>query len=234
MHNIVLKAECVGKMEESYMETSSCQIWPNEHWSTLYQIMRSLILLQAAILPLTSISWHFLTYLGTISVSFLFPEGHYNLSHFFSICNILAYLPLSKEWPRLHSTTQNGLKGHFIMGKAICLSVKGQIVKRVTLNGVVFIPEHFICCMSHQRILRQGSEMRFQTQSVFFFPQVKWAEENLTLVLVKAADKEWIWVLNTRKWMFSWNKKWWFLTRGLSKWERSLRFISCSANLLWV
>jgi hypothetical protein len=97
------------------------------------------------------------------------------------------------------------LKRPFYYGKGNLFELKGQIVKRVTLNGVVFIPEHFICCMSHQRILRQGSEMRFQTQSAFLFcfvlvfSQVKWAEENLTLVLVKAADKEWIWVLNTRK-----------------------------------
>lgn len=99
------------------------------------------------------------------------------------------------------------------------------------------------CCL-HSRtfylmyVTSKNSETRVWNEipnpECFFFSQVKWAEENLTLVLVKAADKEWIWVLNTRKWMFSWNEKWWFLTRGLSKWERSLRFISCSANLLWV
>lgn len=86
------------------------------------------------------------------------------------------------------------------MVMVICLRVKGHVVKGVALNGIVFIPDHFICCMSHQRILRQGPEMRFQSQSGFcFLPQVKWAEENLTLVPVQAANKEWIWVLNTRK-----------------------------------
>lgn len=130
---------------------------------------------------------------------------------------------------------QNGLKWHCIMGKTICLRVKGQVVKETDPNSVVCIPVHFICCMSHHRMLRRGPEMRFQSQHLFFFFfSHQWADWNLTLVPTQAADKDWIGVLNTRKWMFSWFEKKGFLTKGLSKWERSLSLISSSANPLWV
>lgn len=99
----------------------------------------------------------------------------------------------------LKIVTQNSLKWHFIMGKTIPLRVMGLVVKEIALNGIVFIPVHFICYMSHHRILRQGHEMRFQTQHLSFSHQLKWADQNWTLVLVQAADKEWIGVLNTRK-----------------------------------
>lgn len=54
------------------------------------------------------------------------------------------------------------------MGKTICLRVKGKVVKETALNSVVCIPVHFICCMSHHGMLRQGPEMRFQSQHLFF------------------------------------------------------------------
>lgn len=95
--------------------------------------------------------------------------------------------------------TQNGLKYHCIMGKTICLRVKGKVVKETALNSVVCIPVHFICCMSHHGMLRQGPEMRFQSQHLFFFFSHQCTDRNLTLVPTQVADKEWIGVLNTRK-----------------------------------
>lgn len=92
----------------------------------------------------------------------------------------------------LNTVTQNGLKWHCIMGKTICLRVKGQVVKETALSSIVFIPAHFIRCMSHHEILRQGPEMRFQSQHLFFsfFFSHQWADRNLTLVPTQAADKK--------------------------------------------
>lgn len=61
--------------------------------------------------------------------------------------------------------TQNGLKWDFIIGKTICLRVKGQVVREIARNGIVFMLVHFICCMSHHRTLGQGPELRLQASA---------------------------------------------------------------------
>lgn len=93
-------------------------------------------------------------------------------------------------------------------------------------------PFHLLYVTSQNSGTRTWTET--PSQRLSFSYQVKRADQNLTLGFVQAADKEWIGVLNTGKWMFSQNAKRWFLTKDLRKWERSLSLISCSANPLWV
>lgn len=129
---------------------------------------------------------------------------------------------------------QNGLKYHCIMGKTICLRVKGKVVKETALNSVVSFQRISLVVCHIMECWDKGLRWDFKVSILFSFS------------LINAQIGIWLWLLHrrqTRSGLGFWIKESECLA-GLGKKkvsdkrseqrERSLSLNSCSANPLWV